>query len=247
MPVLYTHLVPATFGGKARMNVANALAAAAAAWAVGAHLHDIRQGLRTFTTSFFQAPGRLNLVEQGGIRFIIDYCHNVDGMRQLADFVRRMMELPPAKGGAPARSALPAGGGTAAQRGRAIAVIGIPGDRPDPDQHDYGYLAAGAFDEIIVREDPTLRGREPGESAQNVLAGIRAAREKGEARTAKVEMILEEKAAVRAAIRRAAPGDLLVCCVDDAAGIHRLANQLLGAPGGATAISDPGELDAPAG
>jgi len=32
------------------MNVANALAAAAAAWAYGAHLHDIRQGLRTFST-----------------------------------------------------------------------------------------------------------------------------------------------------------------------------------------------------
>ena len=66
MPVLYTHLIPATFGGRARMNVANALAAAAAAWAAGAHLHDIRQGLRTFSTSFFQAPGRLNLVEVGG-------------------------------------------------------------------------------------------------------------------------------------------------------------------------------------
>src|SRR5439155_532034 len=49
MPVLYTHLIPATFGGRARMNVANALAAAAAAWAAGAHLHDIRQGLRTFS------------------------------------------------------------------------------------------------------------------------------------------------------------------------------------------------------
>ena len=35
MPVLYTHLIPATFGGRARMNVANALAAAAAAWAAG--------------------------------------------------------------------------------------------------------------------------------------------------------------------------------------------------------------------
>ncbi len=31
MPVLYTHLMPSTFGGRARMNVANALAAAAAA------------------------------------------------------------------------------------------------------------------------------------------------------------------------------------------------------------------------
>ena len=92
MPVLYTHLMPGTFGGRARMNVANALAAAAGAWAAGAHLHDIRQGLRTFTTSFFQAPGRLNLVEVAGTRVVIDYCHNVDGMRQLADFVNRMVD-----------------------------------------------------------------------------------------------------------------------------------------------------------
>ena len=99
MPVLYTHLIPATFGGRARMNVANALAAAAAAWAAGAHLHDIRQGLRTFSTSFFQAPGRLNLLDVGGVRVVIDYCHNVDGMRQLADFVNRMMVDPQTKAG----------------------------------------------------------------------------------------------------------------------------------------------------
>ena len=116
MPVVYTHLIPATFGGKARMNVANALAAAAAAWAAGAHLHDIRQGLRTFTTSFFQAPGRLNLVEQGGVRLVIDYSHNVDGMRQLADFVRRMMEPAGAKG-------------TAKGAGAAARAVAGPGDR----------------------------------------------------------------------------------------------------------------------
>src|ERR687887_1229815 len=106
MPVLYTHLIPATFGGRARMNVANALAAAAAAWAAGAHLHDIRQGLRTFSTSFFQAPGRLNLVDVGGVRVVIDYCHNVDGMRNLADFVNRMMVEPQTKAGriGPARA-----------------------------------------------------------------------------------------------------------------------------------------------
>ena len=235
MPVLYTHLIPATFGGKARMNVANSLAAAAAAWSAGAHLHDIRQGLRTFTSSFFQAPGRLNLVEQGGVRFIIDYSHNVDGMRQLADFVRRMMEPTPGKRG-------PAGGG-----GRAIGVIGIAGDRRVADQRDYGSLAAGAFDELIVREDANLRGRPPGEAAGNVVAGIRAARATGEARVTKVETILDETESVRAAIRRAAPGDLVVCCVDDAVGIYRLANELLGVPDDARAISDPGELDAPAG
>ncbi|MBI3746606.1 MAG: cyanophycin synthetase [Chloroflexi bacterium] len=224
MPVLYTHLVPATFGGKARMNVANALAAAAAAWAAGAHLHDIRQGLRTFTTSFFQAPGRLNLVEVAGVRVVIDYCHNVDGMRALADFVNRMMVE----------------NGT--RDGRAIGVIGVPGDRRDEDMSAYGALAAGAFDEIIVREDRNLRGRASGETAAHVLDGVRLARAEG-ARVQRSQKILDEMTAVRAALRRANPGDLLVMCVDDAIGVYRETMAAAGQGLGTTAFADPGELE----
>ena len=241
MPVLYTHLIPATFGGRARMNVANALAAAAAAWAMGAHLHDIRQGLRTFTTSFFQAPGRLNLVEVAGTRVVIDYCHNVDGMRQLADFVNRMMVEPQTRAGVLGASAAPP------RSGRAIGVIGIPGDRRDEDQREYGALAATAFDEIIIREDRNLRGRQPGESASNVAAGIRAARGEGGGRAVRVEKILDEASAVRAALRRSAPGDLVVVCADDAVDVYREAMALAGRDRGGTAFADPGELEAPLG
>ena len=228
MPVLYTHLIPATFGGKARMNVQNALAAAAAAWASGAHLHDIRQGLRTFTTSFFQAPGRLNMVEVAGVRVVIDYCHNVDGMRALSDFVNRMMVE------------------NGVRDGRAIGVIGVPGDRRDDDMRGYGALAATAFDEIIVREDRNLRGRSPGETAAHVLDGIRAARADG-ARATKSEKILKEMTAVRAALRRANPGDLLVMCVDDAIGVYKETMATAGQGLGTTAFADPGELEAPEG
>ncbi len=241
MPVLYTHLIPATFGGRARMNVANALAAAAAAWAAGAHLHDIRQGLRTFSTSFFQAPGRLNLVDVGGVRVVIDYCHNVDGMRQLADFVTRMMVEPQTKAGR-------IGTGKSADRtGRAIGVIGIPGDRRDEDQRDYGAIAAGAFDEIIVREDKNLRGRQPGASASNVIEGVKAARTAGSARAVRADKVLEEMTAVRTALRRAVPGDLVVCCVDDAIGVYRQAMAAAGTSRGGQAFADPGELEAPEG
>ena len=241
MPVLYTHLIPATFEGRARMNVANGLAAAAAAWAAGAHLHDIRQGLRTFSTSFFQAPGRLNLLEVAGVRVVIDYCHNVDGMRQLADFVNRMMVEPQTKAG---RIGAAKGG---ARIGRAIGVLGIPGDRRDDDQREYGAIAAGAFDEIIVREDKHLRGREPGASATNVVDGIRTARGEGAARATRYDKILDEMTAVRTALRRAAPGDLVVCCVDDAIAVYREAMWSAGASHGGTAFTDPGELEAPEG
>jgi cyanophycin synthetase len=241
MPVLYTHLIPATFGGKARMNVANALAAAAAAWSAGAHLHDIRQGLRTFSTSFFQAPGRLNLLDVNGIRVVIDYCHNVDGMRQLADFVTRMTAEPVGRG---ASSAARANGHRA---GRAIGVIGIPGDRRDEDQRAYGAVAATAFDELIVREDKNLRGRASGETATHVVEGIRSARADGGARASRAQKILDEITAVRTALRRANPGDLVVMCVDDAVGVYREAMATGNASRGATAFADPGELGAPEG
>jgi cyanophycin synthetase len=68
MQLAWTHLLPSTFGGRARFNVANAMAAAGAAFAAGAPLHDIRQGLRTFTTSYYLSPGRLNEVESAASR-----------------------------------------------------------------------------------------------------------------------------------------------------------------------------------
>jgi cyanophycin synthetase len=205
-------------------------AAAAAAWAWGAHLHDIRQGLRTFTTSFFQAPGRMNYLEVGGVRAIIDYCHNVDGMRNLADFVSRFVT----DGVGPMRSR------------RAIGVIGVPGDRRDEDMRDYGALAAGAFDEIIVREDRNLRGRTPGEAASLVVDGIRRARTDGTGRTTRIDRILDENAAVRAALARSQPGDLVVMCVDDAVSVYR-ETMASGGHGQGAAFADPGELSAPEG
>ena len=177
------------------------------------------------------------------MRVVIDYCHNVDGMRQLADFVERMMVEPQTKAGRIGTSAA-AGSG----RGRAIGVLGIPGDRRDEDQREYGAIAAGAFDEIIVREDKNLRGRAPGETAANVIEGVRGAKAAGNARTTRADKILEEMTAVRTALRRANPGDLVVCCVDDAIGVYREAMAAAGASrAGGMAFADPGELEAPEG
>ena len=73
-PIAYVHMLPATFDGRARMMVQNAMAAAAAAHAAGAHLHDIRQGLRSFTTSIYQgAAGRLNVFELDGVKVTGDH------------------------------------------------------------------------------------------------------------------------------------------------------------------------------
>jgi len=124
MQLAWTHLLPATFGGRAKMNVQNSLAAAAAAFAAGAHLHDIRQGLRTFTTSYYLSPGRLNQIEVGGATVIVDYCHNAPGMRLLGDFVEQL-------------AASPNGVPNLAKPSR-IGVVATAGDRRDEDMRELG-------------------------------------------------------------------------------------------------------------
>ena len=225
MPLLYTHLIPATFGGRARMNVANALAAAAAAWAGGAHVHDIRQGLRTFSTSFFQAPGRLNEVPIDGYRVILDYCHNVDGMRRLTEFVNLMMSDQE----------------DGSRQGSAIGVIGMPGDRRDDDHREYGRLAAHAFDEVIVREDRNLRGRRKGESAELVRQGVEKGMAERGGRCTTVKVVPDEQEAAVVAMHDARRGDLVMLCSDDIAAVYR--RVMIDAKAhGVPSITDPGEL-----
>ena len=198
----WVHLLPSTFNGYARMNVQNALAAAAAAHAAGVHLHDIRQGLRTFHTSFYEAPGRLNLFELQGIRVVVDYAHNPHGLAMVGDFVQRLRSA--ADGDRP---------------GRRIAVVATPGDRRDEDIREVGQVAARYFEQVIVREDYNLRGRPRGESADLVMQGIQSAKERGS--PVEAEVILEEMSSVRAAIDHARRGDLVLLCVDRPAEVWR--------------------------
>jgi cyanophycin synthetase len=200
MPLVWTHLIPATFEGRARMNVQNALAAAGAAWASGAHLHDIRQGLRTFATSYYMAPGRLNLMDLDGFRVLVDYAHNAPAVLALGEFVELLAQPSP-------------GGAQALVTGRRIGVMATAGDRRDDDIRDLGRVAARFFDHIIVREDRNPRGRKRGETAGLVEEGVRAAMSEG-ARAQEVETILDEMEATRHALDIGEHGDLVVVCVD---------------------------------
>jgi cyanophycin synthetase len=209
MPIGYVHLFPATFEGRARMNVQNALAAAAAAHAAGAHLHDIRSGLRTFSTSFFEAPGRLNLTDVRGVKVLVDYAHNAAGLQTLGDFVERMTSdvVDRAAPGSPSWTA-----------NLRVAVIATAGDRRNDDMRDLGRVAARYFDEIIVREDRNTRGRARGETAALVAEGVHEAQREG-ARAGSVEIVTDEMDAARRALDRSRPGDLVVLCVDHASDV----------------------------
>jgi cyanophycin synthetase len=211
-PIAYVHMLPATFDGRARMMVQNAMAAAAAAHAGGAHLHDIRQGLRSFTTSIYQAPGRLNVFELDGVKVILDYAHNAAGLETLGDFVDRL-----ASDGA--RSERP--GEASRDANLVVGVVATAGDRRDEDMRQLGRVAARHFDIVIVREDRNPRGRKPGETAELVVEGVREAMNEGDARAGRVEIVLDEMEASRKALDRARPGDVVVLCVDYATEVYK--------------------------
>jgi cyanophycin synthetase len=200
MQLAWTHLLPATFGGTALFNVANAMAAAGAAFAVGTGLHEIRQGLRTFSTTYYLSPGRMNQVNVHHVDVFVDYCHNAPGMRVLGDFVERY--------------AASRDGASDVGRVSRIAMVATAGDRRDTDMRELGAVAAEHFDVLVVREDERLRGRERGAAAALVAEGARARMAAGGARARQVEVVLDEVTAVRTGLALANPGDLVVLCVD---------------------------------
>ena len=78
--------IPVALGGAARHNIANALAAAALTWCLGASLAEISAGLTTMVQD--DNPGRCNIYDLNGIKVLIDFAHNPAAMTALFDMAR---------------------------------------------------------------------------------------------------------------------------------------------------------------
>lgn len=188
IPLLWTHLIPATLEGRAMHNVQNAMFAAAVAYSLGKKLDDIRHGLRTFDSSFFQAPGRMNVFNEHPFKVILDYGHNPAAVRAMCQLVERM----PATG-------------------RRIVVLTMPGDRRDADIEAVAGIAAGLFDRYLLKRDDNPRGRGHDEVPRMLERTLLA---KGVAPEA-ISVIVDEQEAVRAALEEARPGDLVLVFGDN--------------------------------
>ena len=190
IPVLWSHLIPATLEGKAIFNVQNAMFAAAMAYSFDVDLDNIRHGLRTFDTSYFQAPGRMNVFDEHPFKVILDYGHNPAAMQAMASLSDRLDV-----------------------KGKRICVVAMPGDRRDEDVADAGAALAGHFDYFICKADDRRRGRGHDEIPQLMRKALMASGVADEA----IVIIPDEVEAVNAGLEQAAAGDLLVVFGDDTA------------------------------
>ncbi|MCG6118828.1 MAG: cyanophycin synthetase [Aquimonas sp.] len=187
IPLLWTHLIPATLEGKALHNVQNAMVAASMAYALGIKLDAIRQGLRTFDTTFYQAPGRMNVFNEHPFKVLFDYGHNAHAVGVMADLAERMDVA-----------------------GRRIVVMAGPGDRRDEDLVAIADAVAGRFDHYICRRDDSLRGRD-GDEVPRIQAKALKARGVPEEQ---ISIIPDEQEAIDAALRMGRHGDLLLIFAD---------------------------------
>jgi cyanophycin synthetase len=183
-PLMRAAEIPAALGGLAEFNVQNALTAATMAIAHGLPLSTVRLALATFGASFEQNPGRLNIYDGHGFRVIMDYAHNAAGLLALRALLQKLKPM----------------------YGRQIGMVTVPGDRRDEDIREMGEVAALTFDELVLREDPSRRGRAEGEIIQLLAEGARRAG----ASEARIHKVAEEFRAAEVCMAMARPGDLVV-------------------------------------
>ena len=180
--------VPLSFGGHARFQIGNLLAAALAGFTQGVPLDTIRRGLMSFAPSASRTPGRLNVIETVRGRVLLDYAHNAAAIAGLLDFVRR----------------LPAN--------RRMALLGVPGDRRDADLREVGRLCAGLDLAVFKEHEDYRRGRPPGETARIMADGALSAGMPAD----RVRSFDDEAPAVAATLEMMQPGDVVALIADDA-------------------------------
>jgi cyanophycin synthetase len=174
--------IPITVAGLSSVYTQNAMAAAAAALAIGLPGAAVARGLRTFMLDPERNPGRANLFRLNGRIIVIDYAHNEAGMVGLTEILQGLC--------APGRETW-------------IAIC-TAGDRTDEILHAFALRAALGSDHLAIAElIHYLRGRDREEIVDRLREGAR------EAGAEDVPAYEDELHALRAMVRVSARGDVV--------------------------------------
>jgi len=178
--------IPITFDGNAWFNVENVMAAVAATAVLGLNEVNIRAGLVSFSPSIGQSPGRMNVIEMGNFKVVVDYGHNIGAIKATGDFIKGLMP------------------------GRKIRMASGVGNRRREDIVAFGRALAEYYDHIVICDaDP--RDRTVGETAQIVKEGLL----EGGFTMEMITIVNDETEATRISLDMAKKGDLVVLQADN--------------------------------
>ena len=177
--------VPLTKGGKASFMIQNVLAGVLACYLQGFSIEDIKVAIESFIPSPSQTPGRLNMFNFNKFDVLLDYAHNPAGLRALHKYVEKLEGSPK------------------------VGIVAGVGDRRKEDNFELGQIAAEMFDEIIIRQDRNLRGKDEDELINEIKAGILDVNPK-----IPLQIITKESEAIIHAVENAKEGSLIVVSSD---------------------------------
>jgi cyanophycin synthetase len=178
--------IPITFEGKAMFNVENVMAAVAACAALGLNEAQIRAGLVSFSPSIGQSPGRMNIIDMGDFKVVIDYGHNIGAINATGEFINSLMP------------------------GKKIRMASGVGNRRKSDIFEFGLALSKFYDHVIICDsDP--RERQKGETANIVKEGLLS----GGLTPEMITVVLDEKEATKLSLEMARKDDVVVLQVDN--------------------------------
>jgi UDP-N-acetylmuramyl tripeptide synthase len=198
--------MPLTVEGSATYNIANLAGAALAAAALGVPPATVAGVLAHFGASRADNFGRLMRFEREGVRILVDYAHNPEGLRGLLEVAEHLR----------------------ADNGRLGLLLGHAGNRQDAELEALAAVAAKFHPALIVvkENEAHLRGRAPGEVPRLIHAALLRAGMEHSA----LQMRMSEIDAVYAALAWARPGDVLALPVHAAAARAAVVALLNGEP-----------------
>jgi len=182
-PLLQSTAIPASRGGRARVNIWNALAAAGACIQGGLPVEVVKGALANFQTGPRNVPGRLNHFAGLPYGLLIDHGHNPAALGNLLDYV-----------------------GQLETRGRRILLIPAMHNRQDRFILAIARKVAGHFDHYVLSN---YRNNPP-DDLDHVPALLRQGLLESGVAQADISICREEMPGIRHAMALAAPGDLLV-------------------------------------
>jgi UDP-N-acetylmuramyl tripeptide synthase len=200
--------MPITVGGAATYNVANLAGAALVAAGLGVAPVTIAEVFASFGADSADNAGRLMRFDIDGVRVVLDYAHNPDGLRGVLEVAQHLR----------------------GEAGRIGMLLGHAGNRLNADIEELAYVAAEFEpDLIVVKEDEGhLRGRQPGEVPAII---VEALRRKGMPPSA-VPIRASEVEAARLALEWARPGDAIVLLIHSSAARTKVLELLRSRSGG---------------
>jgi cyanophycin synthetase len=206
-PLLRLSELPGAFGGAATHVVANALAAIAAARALGASQATVLDRLAVFDPPVHN-PGRGTLLRRGDVSLFVDYAHNPAALAAVLRTLHRLWGPE-----------------------RCLAAVTLPGDRRDDLLEASAQVLADGVTRVVLYDDEDPRGRAPGEVSALVEREMRARRPA--LRSVRVQGY---RAALAAALDLAAPGDVVLVLYEKVDAMLGLLGELGAVPAGAVPV-----------